>query len=199
MIWKFAIRPKGKRGVHIFTLFSGARATEKQREEWSEHLAHSRHPQPTASLAAPLLPDGFEAPGYRRAPQPSRYRDNSSWYTVDSGLWTACTESREVMAKHFRDSEMFEARRELDWMPEQPLVEIEAIDSLPVTAGCGDRKKPNCFTIFPMSDLLIVREFNMDVKSIPDLFEGIPLLRQTPGSDKFIAHIAFEMGPFNKS
>ncbi|KAK0633998.1 hypothetical protein B0T14DRAFT_599137 [Immersiella caudata] len=194
-IWNFAIRSKGKRGAHYFTLFSRKYATEKQREEWSKYLVLSKSIRPEVSLAAPTLPDGWQFPSsYRRVSEPSWYRDNCSTYIVDSGLWTACKESREAMVKHFRRTELFQIRRPL----RRPgYTEVETIFSPPLNVRFGDQNTPTYFTVYPMSDLFIIQESNLHGLFLNGLFNTMSLLYQS--SDAFLGHIAFELGPYNKN
>ncbi|KAK4442580.1 hypothetical protein QBC34DRAFT_387173 [Podospora aff. communis PSN243] len=198
MIWDFAIRPKGKRGAHTFTLINLPSTTTKQRNEWSQYCALAQNPIPGHTLAAPSLPEGWQAPGgYRREPQPSWHRANSSTYLVDSGLWVAYKESREAMLKRFRGTELYESRRPV--LPNPQQTEVEIIDSRAWTVAFSDKEKPQYFTLYPMSDLFIVLDFSFSWTSwsVFDLFEQMPLFQQTSGT--FMGHIAFELGPYSKN
>lgn len=96
-IWNLAIRPK-RSGVHIFRVYSIYMDHETSPEEVIHFSANEasfyRHERCELSLAVPLPHkslDGANKDGARI----------TSSYMIDTGLWTACHESRLMMQKHF--------------------------------------------------------------------------------------------------
>ena len=208
MIWKFAIRHQGERGVHVFTFFNGK--TEKEKIEWSKHCVVVNRQGTEVALAAPTLPDGWEFPSsYRRVLQPSWYRSNPSTYLIDGGLWTACKESREIMEKHFSiiprfqierprlSSELVESYLDMDLYLGVDLgTVVETIDSQPATAFFTHNGTTQSFTVYPMTDLFIIQDYKLANMDLSDMFNHVPLFEQNMGN--FASHIAFELGPWYK-
>ncbi|KAH7219918.1 hypothetical protein BKA60DRAFT_647354 [Fusarium oxysporum] len=96
-IWNLAIRPK-RSGVHIFRVYSTYMDHETSPEEVIHFSANGAsfygHERCELSLAVPLPRkslDGANKDGARM----------TSSYMIDTGLWTACHESRSMMKKAF--------------------------------------------------------------------------------------------------
>ncbi|KAH7195973.1 hypothetical protein DER44DRAFT_814623 [Fusarium oxysporum] len=96
-IWNLAIRPK-RSGVHIFRVYSTYMDHETSPEEVIHFSANEAsfygHERFELSLAVPLPHkslDGANKDGARM----------TSSYMIDTGLWTACHESRSMMKKAF--------------------------------------------------------------------------------------------------
>ncbi|KAI3579420.1 hypothetical protein IWW34DRAFT_833507 [Fusarium oxysporum f. sp. albedinis] len=96
-IWNLAIRPK-RSGVHIFRVYSTYMDHETSPEEVIHFSANEAsfygHERCELSLAVPLPHkslDGANKDGARM----------TSSYMIDTGLWTACHESRSMMKKAF--------------------------------------------------------------------------------------------------
>ncbi|KAK0655175.1 hypothetical protein B0T16DRAFT_384129 [Cercophora newfieldiana] len=193
-IWSFAIRPRG-RGAHVFTFFNGK--TEEEAAEWREHcVGSSSHQDLRITLAAPTLPDGWEFPSSsRRQSTPSWYRSNTSAYLIDGGMWSACKESRAAMTRHY--NKVITVHNTL--IPAIPGVQklhLEQIYSLPVTGLFTDNGKTQYFTVYPMTDLFIIQDFQIESMDLTELFTHVPLFKQVSGN--FVGHIAFELGPYDK-
>ncbi|EMT71522.1 hypothetical protein FOC4_g10010027 [Fusarium odoratissimum] len=96
-IWNLAIRPK-RSGVHIFRVYSTYMDHETSPEEVIHFSANEAsfygHERCELSLAVPFPHkslDGTNKDGARM----------TSSYMIDTGLWTACHESRSMMKKAF--------------------------------------------------------------------------------------------------
>ncbi len=103
-IWHMAIRPAGP-GIHHFSIFQSAKNNNSSLTKLAlrdnEQHAHCDH-----KAAAPRVA------GMQKLH--SRMQGNPSYYLWDAGLWTTCTESREIMLAHFRIrhwSEMIQGHR----------------------------------------------------------------------------------------
>lgn len=100
-IWKFAVRPAVP-GAHIFSTYLN---WFDSKPEGFLSSFQAFHPfNPSRCLAAPqCLPktSTFTPDSLAAMPQ-SWLRNNPSTYLVDSGLWSACRESRRVIEHAFR-------------------------------------------------------------------------------------------------
>ncbi|KAK0666040.1 hypothetical protein QBC41DRAFT_157124 [Cercophora samala] len=85
MIWEFAIRPAVP-GAHIFTISDNASRLCDDSQEYEDHVSvcQPRHAQPHSARIGGELHSA---------------NNNPSTYLTDSGLWTACRESRSVMER----------------------------------------------------------------------------------------------------
>lgn len=101
---------------------------------------------------------GLAAPRDRRKSTSSWTDGNTSTYLTDSGLWTACHESRERMLRHFRPSETSpQASRhgQLDWrtitdIQDRPTASV----NMEFTRDNGERQY---LTIRPSTDLICLQ------------------------------------------
>ncbi|KAK1749794.1 hypothetical protein QBC47DRAFT_354527 [Echria macrotheca] len=109
IIWKFAVRPAVP-GAHVFSVWQESCASSQPKEMSSEFPAlHPINPAnpPTWRLGAPrcLSTTATFTRDVMEATPPSWLRDNPSAYLIDSGLWSACRESRRVLEQAFRRPE----------------------------------------------------------------------------------------------
>lgn len=96
-IWDMAIRDDDP-SVHFFTIYDTERDPPSVVNPSKKvHAARDAH--------VPKFYLGLAAPRCRENDQLSWTDGNVSTYLTDSGLWTACHESRERMLRHFRPSE----------------------------------------------------------------------------------------------
>jgi hypothetical protein len=122
--------------------------------------------------------------------------DNDSAYLIDSGLWTACKESRHAMRRRFRPG---------DWQPirrafrEQDIKGISPFRSslskapdAPVTAGFESNGEYQTLTVLPKSDLFILRPVKTEEgHGLDNLSYCCNLLTSRSGS--MVTNIAFEL------
>lgn len=94
-IWDLAIRDEGP-AAHFFTLYDpAADPDDVVRPEKRVHATSGEKKDPSYRV-------GLAAPQGRGSSEPSWTGGNVSAYMTDSGLWTACVESRKRMLWHFR-------------------------------------------------------------------------------------------------
>lgn len=96
-IWDMAIRDDNP-AVHYFTIYD----TVKDPESVVNPAKKVHAAQSSDDVYYSV---GFAAPRCRASGQLSWTEGNISTYLTDSGLWTACFESRNRMLQHFRPSE----------------------------------------------------------------------------------------------
>lgn len=104
-IWNQAIRPQ-RPGAQVFKYYTGpedddhANVAVKPTHPKAQHLA---------------------APEYSESAGPSVYtKDNMSWYLYDGGMWSACKESRRVIAAITHDKSIGPKQGTLDAPMAQP-------------------------------------------------------------------------------
>lgn len=96
-IWDTAIRDECP-AVHFFTLYDA-------QADPPSVVQPSKKVHATSASYVPEFYLGLAAPRCRGSDQLSWTDGNISTYLTDSGLWTACHESRERMLRYFRPSE----------------------------------------------------------------------------------------------
>ncbi|RBA21885.1 hypothetical protein FPRO05_00232 [Fusarium proliferatum] len=147
-IWHFAMRPH-HRGVQIFQIHNPPSHDENRpmSSSFMDYL-YSVYEKFTASYWASLMARKDARPWSLGAPLCSKYHKgldgtldkNISTYMIDSGLWTACKESRRVIRKHFANPS-----NSPYGLPEPGRV-----------SHCSG-SNPFYFSIWPGSDLLILQ------------------------------------------
>ncbi|KAF4971644.1 hypothetical protein FSARC_1591 [Fusarium sarcochroum] len=154
-IWKCAIRPT-PHGAHFFSI-AGNPKDYRTADEITDAFVFSDAYHPSLIMSAPASmtrrvdDDGFK--GTEQVPA-SWFVNNTSTYISDSGLWTACKESRWVIQKHFRLQEWGETRSTVGDFKKMPeLVHFRDQDS-----------KDYYSTVFPYQDLFIFQanDWNLD-------------------------------------
>ena len=86
-IWKLVLRPLDRAGAHFFNV--------EEREKQEDIGSFQQHDISITSLR-------MASPYWLHTCVGDTPKRNRSIYMVDSGLWTACKESRELMKKTFR-------------------------------------------------------------------------------------------------
>lgn len=173
MIWDFAIRP-ARPSVHFFSIYNPYKDSELAAMEEHTVVVRGR----TCGWAAPR----GEGSSY------SWTASNPSVYLIDGGLWTACTESRERMEKHFRYQEL---RRELSefcgsWW-ERP--------DAPATGALLRNGEEQAFTVYPRTDLLCLQPFDPETLCWDDsLGKKVPFFNKNNDS-YYPDHLALELDP----
>jgi hypothetical protein len=171
-IWAFAIRPNPERpGAHFFTVFDSS-----NEDEWSllsqcslEHPLVDR-----CSLAAPQ--------------QSSWVQGNRSAYMIDSGLWRACTESRDAMERRFKVAHWDRIRCTMR-IPAEPKDLPDAPATALFTSG-GELQR--CLT-YPKTDLFLLRPFNGETVDWEYLWSPVPFFDLA--HNFYVGHIAIEYDP----
>lgn len=98
-IWDMAIRDDDA-AVHFFTIYDNNSDPDSVVNPATK--VHATRDSEDSDIVFRI---GFAAPRHRGSDQLSWTEENISTYMIDSGLWTACHESRERMLRHFRPSE----------------------------------------------------------------------------------------------
>ncbi|KAK3187539.1 hypothetical protein K4F52_003597 [Lecanicillium sp. MT-2017a] len=183
-IWLFALRDYRAAGVQYFKI-------SDQENHPANIIFNQKYLQWIPSLAAPgcgpaCLSTG-ECPGhYATSSDPWRHKNDSS-YLIDSGLWTACKESRELMLKEVSD---YKFPRSLD-----EYLETYKIGNTPrrgatlrflgpevAAAGTSLRRRESCYmTIFPDKDLFVFQRCKTQNFSIEHLNATLPFARKRYG------------------
>ncbi|OTB08488.1 hypothetical protein M426DRAFT_317113 [Hypoxylon sp. CI-4A] len=204
-IWDMAIRDSSP-GVHVFSVLNmenanstaiasqsdlmGYKAFLRNREEESQN---DNDDDDTYYCAPDIV--GIAAPDCSDSSPPtfSWTRDNFSTYMEDSGLWTACWESRCRMEWHFKTQTWAEKRlaerqaKALAWY--RPGIRDPEMQ---VTGYFQNEGKPQYFNIRPQQDLIVLRlrggVFAFDPR------EDIPFFSSYWGIAG-AAHVALEIGP----
>ncbi|KAL3301742.1 Methyltransferase domain-containing protein [Colletotrichum asianum] len=102
-IWDFSTRPIGVRGVQYFSVLESCDNTSPILEVFKRHIVKRTRKDQNQVLAAPLVGKETSCPSW--------YEGNRSTYAIDSGLWTACKESRAAMYRHYRPEEWVDLRK----------------------------------------------------------------------------------------
>lgn len=199
-IWDMAIRDD-KAAVHFFTIYD---------DYWDSDSVVN----PAMKVHAARDPDitwtniGFAAPRPRGSDQLSWTEGNVSTYMADSGLWTACHESRERMLRHFRPSEtspQLSKRMKVDWETADRICNRPTASvNMEFIRDNGERQY---LTIRPSTDLICLqlpKNSNIEWSSRGhwEDIERFPLFRwhiHEPRGRKWssscIAHVAVEYDP----
>jgi hypothetical protein len=180
-IWALAIRPDGP-AAHFFTIFDSSKD-----DEWAE-LSQLAIRYPLAgrcSLAAPECV--LDGPAPR---QFSWVRGNRSAYWMDSGLWTACAESRDAILRRFkvaqRDRE--EAAADLETFRE---THPDAPARVSVTSD-GERR---CCLTHPRTDLFFLRPFNATTAVWECLYYRVPIFNPEGTWTPCVGHVGIDYDP----
>ncbi|KAI2463262.1 hypothetical protein F4781DRAFT_133673 [Annulohypoxylon bovei var. microspora] len=188
MIWDFAIRDE-RPGAHFFLL--GNLCEELNAVDLKYEQIHSKEEEkfPIFALRYSVdATDGFPRTTY-----------NQSAYLIDSGLWTACRESRDAMQRRFRRAE------------HDPSILLSRVADGPTgrtgtftTYGDGDEREDRPFAIMNHG-LLCLQNLDGQYEkcercedAIAQLGDDIPFLKQHGYGKPFrdgVGHIAVEFDP----
>ncbi|KAK5989477.1 hypothetical protein PT974_10999 [Cladobotryum mycophilum] len=147
LVWKYAIRPNP--GVHFFTVtnrfFDGFALDPISVTD--SYTSGDQH-----ILAAPRCRSNDFVYSW--------VGDNHSAYLWDSGLWTACRESRATIDDHYKFSNTAAKRKAvaLKEATDQVYVPVEGI----VTNSFVHNNEPQRFSIDPYNDLVCLDPYNPD-------------------------------------
>jgi hypothetical protein len=180
-IWDLAVRPAVP-SAHIFTVFDSSNDVE-----WSElsqnsmkHLLAMR-----CSLAAPHT----QTMGHHQR-QCSWVEANRSTYMIDSGLWTACKESRDALERRFMVSKWDIKREEAGLSGDR---ERKDLHDAPATGSFHlSGKSQRCLT-HPKSDLFLLQPFEAETIDWEYLPSSVPIFDYCEGF--CVGHIAIAYDP----
>jgi hypothetical protein len=181
MIWALAIRPELP-SAHFFTVFNSSYAAE-----WSALAQYSMRDWHTArcSLAAPRSHPSDDA-----QQQFSWARGNRSAYLIDSGLWTACTESRDAAERRFKVAEW--DRKRWDMLRDGPGIGKNAPDA-PATASFKSNGEWQLCLTHPKSDVFLLRPFDAETVAWYSLPFSVPIFNKYMNYS--VSHIALDYDP----
>ncbi|KAI3398628.1 hypothetical protein diail_8813 [Diaporthe ilicicola] len=149
-IWDMAIRD-GDPTVHFFTLYDHF-------EDSDSVVDPAKKVHVISETCSPFFDVGFAAPRSRGSDQLSWTDGNISTYLSDSGLWTACKESRERMLKYFKPFEtspLFSKRKPLNcWTVYDIRDQLTTSINMEYTRDSGERQY---LTIRPITDLICLQ------------------------------------------
>ncbi|KAK4034713.1 hypothetical protein C8A01DRAFT_38817 [Parachaetomium inaequale] len=188
-IWALAIRPE-RPSAHFFTVFDSSNDAE-----WSLLSQHSiRHPLvKRCSLAAPqprrdTFDNDHQQQQQQQQQQFSWIRGNRSAYLIDSGLWTACTESRDAMERLFKVAE-WDIKRAAMRLP-SPIRDLP--DASATVSFSSNDEWQRCLT-HPKTDLFLLLPFDGEMVDWEDLGRPVPIFDAV---EKFyVGHIALDYDP----
>ncbi|KAI0837127.1 hypothetical protein F5Y06DRAFT_272053 [Hypoxylon sp. FL0890] len=105
------------------------------------------------------VPCGLAAPRCNRAePHCASWFDNNpSVYMEDSGLWTACKESREAMIRRFGNHRVTYQKGPLGKKAEAEYVKLPEFNDAPATGTMVQNGKTQYFTVCPKTDLFCLQ------------------------------------------
>lgn len=165
LIWKYALRCPETPAVHFFSLVTAnARSQPGYR---SECLYPVQQETLWSYLGPPGGPVNTRRNRNRKRNPFSWTRRNASAYLIDSGLWTACRESREVIRHHWEDKPITPLVSPLgyierwEWSRDQIILDnYESTDAGEGAAAVSwfpssnDAKGNSKITFFPAKDLV---------------------------------------------
>ncbi|KAH0443971.1 hypothetical protein CcaCcLH18_00797 [Colletotrichum camelliae] len=173
MIWDFATRPRGIRGVQHFSIFH----RNSVPADFEGHIAALLETNQIEVVGAPSTIDSTTVGPY----------SNNSTYTIDGGLWTACRESRAAMFRRYRPDEWaaFYEFQKRKYNPERErdrsVVHLSRIyHDMPATFEMNHGEKSQFFTVFPATDLIFMHLTSLRLR-LWDLSKQLPFASWSPG------------------
>ncbi|KAF3803933.1 hypothetical protein GCG54_00008436 [Colletotrichum gloeosporioides] len=186
MIWDFATRPHGIRGVQHFSIFH----RNSVPTNFEGHIAPMIEINQIEVVVAPSTIDSTTGSSY----------NNNSTYTIDSGLWTACRESRAAMFRRYRPDEwtdFYEFQKKKyspDREPDRSVVHLSSTyHDMPATFEMNHGEKSQFFTVLPATDLIFIHLTSLRQR-IWDLSKQLPFASWRLGFGG-MCHIALEFDP----
>ncbi|KAK2761050.1 hypothetical protein CKAH01_16394 [Colletotrichum kahawae] len=189
-IWDLAVRPRGYRGVHIFTYID-------------EH-AYDGH-KPTSYKFPRHLGKkmGYDDRRFIGAPTPTKDTFPRSWtagnpstYALDGGLLTACRESQMAMCRRYdtqKWSKYVDACSKVtDPIQYSLLAEFPMnMDGFPAMFSVQSQGSPQCFMVLPCQDLVLLQVWDIIIDTEWVVTERLPFAPRLVGSSR-VKHIALE-------
>ncbi|KXH26091.1 hypothetical protein CNYM01_02410 [Colletotrichum nymphaeae SA-01] len=175
MIWKNAVRPHGRRGVHYFSVVEIPIVSLSTKTEIFEqnHLVERVREGQKQVLAAPLSTEDMTTPSWTAG--------NRSSYAIDGGLWTACKESRAAMHCRYNPTRVAPQRR----------IRFPSNDS--AIFKISDGKRDQWLSVFPESDLFVLQSIRCFLDFMR-LCQELPFLSKKDGLVG-VRHIAIGFDP----
>ncbi|RSM14561.1 hypothetical protein CEP52_001152 [Fusarium oligoseptatum] len=180
-IWRCALRPDGptRRGAHFFGIVN-LRRDEKARS-WANHALKLRWS--TFDLDICLVGPQWEPTSIQdqsiNKPEPGSWIDNNpSTYLIDSGLWMACKESRNVIDQVLHQQQPDGTRTKK--FTRMPLAYRNE-------AYMPDDTKDRFITVFPRQDLFCFQAYDWATLDGNIISGGIPLLLNNFGGARDMA------------
>ncbi|KAF4819918.1 hypothetical protein CGCTS75_v011369 [Colletotrichum tropicale] len=186
MIWDFATRPHGIRGVQHFSIFPCYDIPA----DFDGHIAPIIETSQMEVVGAPSTLDSTTGSPY----------SNNSTYTIDSGLWTACRESRAAMFRRYRLDEwadFYEVQKKKyspNREPDRGVVHLSSTyHDMPATFEMNHGGKSQFFTVLPATDLIFIHLTSLRQR-LWDLSKQLPFASWKLGFGG-MCHIALEFDP----
>ncbi len=179
-IWALAIRPE-QPSAHFFTVFDSSNDAE-----WSA-LSRVSIRHPLQARCGPATPESH-ATDESQERQFSWSQGNRSAYLIDSGLWTACTESRNAIERRFKVSEWkktFKNSSTRDIFENPPVA--------PAVVSFTSESEWQCCSTYPKTDVFFLRLFNPTTIDWKFLWSTVPIFQHEEGF--FANHIALDYDP----
>lgn len=196
-IWDMAIRDDDP-GVQFFTMYDAY-------NDAPSVVNPSKRVHATGDSFVAGFNIGFAAPQRQGGNQLSWTDGNLSTYLTDSGLWTACHESRERMLRHFRPSETSPQVSQTMPLDKQKVEEICKKPTASINMGfTGDNSERQYLTIRPTMDLICLQlpensNISWDNGNHWEYIQDFPLFRWHEYGDYWhsshIKNVAVEYNP----
>ncbi|KAF4810070.1 hypothetical protein CGCSCA5_v010847 [Colletotrichum siamense] len=186
MIWDFATRPHGIRGVQHFSIFPCYDIPA----DFDGHIAPIIETSQMEVVGAPSTIDSTTGSPY----------SNDSTYTIDSGLWTACRESRAAMFRRYRPdkwTDFYEVQKKKyspNREPDRSVVHLSSTyHNMPATFEMKHGEKSQFFTVLPATDLIFIHLRSLRQR-LWDLSKQLPFASWKLGFGG-MCHVALEFDP----
>ncbi|KAF6793066.1 hypothetical protein CSOJ01_14000 [Colletotrichum sojae] len=182
MIWEMAIR-SNKPGAHFFTIRNGPRAVYPI---WGPPIWGIGGPIRVAPPVSPSVSDPARGLGTTVSHPPSNVISNPSAYAIDSGLWTACRNSRSIM-KGWMNSTLNDILRDLGLI-------VGGVDFAEFDTPCSMTRSGNrTYVVFHRKDLFFFQQENDEsLDWQPNLWHWFSLMSSRYLTYDFLANWAFE-------
>lgn len=156
-IWDLAVRPRGYRGVHMFSVFGWLGTIP---ENFKHQLFEQTKFNQYLTIGAPLPVDDMSPHSWTTG--------NKSTYTIDGGLFNACKESHKAICRRYnlgKWSKFFKGQQEeFKKHPNQrrnlPVIS-EPSEDVPATFIVQNDGAPQYFIVLPCQDLILLQPWQI--------------------------------------
>ena len=184
-IWLLSIRDVSTPGIHFF------RVHDDPTNDDHNVIFHRSNRLEDPILAAPQPSPERAQKGCSSSDASNPWRhNNDSTYLIDSGLWTACKESRALMEKQLKTTEFPKFSKEdrnTDYLADRP-----------ATAGFLSPTKTAqelCyFTVHPWFDVFVLQNWDTEEFDIPMINCVVPFAQRQYGF-MGLGHVGIEFDP----
>ncbi|KAK1845295.1 hypothetical protein CCHR01_12098 [Colletotrichum chrysophilum] len=184
-IWDLATRPAGFRGVQYFSILPLHRPPER----FQHHVSNRLRPQ-QSFLLGPPMPTNETA-------QPS-WNNSESTYAIDSGLWTACKESRAAMYRCYRPEERSDFLQQLK---EKPHLRWDIVYwrnpkhfDTSATFMVNDMHTNRFVTVLPAQDLIFIQPYDRPFNPAC-IYDSMPFAAGDAAGFGELSNVALEFDP----